>query len=179
MTDTARIGAALAGGYVLGRTKKAKKAITLALWLSGKQPSGLSRTALTRLRESQVAGEILTQLRGPLTAAATRAALALVEGRVTSLADNLHQRTDALQATAVRTGTQDDEETPDEAADTASDAPAEQSDSDEPRDDQQSASGNSDDRSAERAPTGRQAQDRTSSPQSTDDEKPARASADK
>ena len=36
MSDAVKIGSAIAGGYLLGRTKKAKKAIGLAMWLAGK-----------------------------------------------------------------------------------------------------------------------------------------------
>src|SRR5690606_31013811 len=114
--DTARIGSALVAGYLLGRTKKAKKAITLALWLTGKnkmlQPQNLAKMALTKLQDSPVAGEIITQIRGPLATAASKAALATLESRATAFADSLHEKTLALQPP----GAEDAEADEDEAA---------------------------------------------------------------
>jgi len=119
MADTARIGSALVAGYLLGRTKKAKKAITLALWLTGKnkmlQPQNLAKMALTKLQDSPVAGEIITQIRGPLATAASKAALATLESRATAFADSLHEKTLALQPP----GAEDAEADEDEAADPA------------------------------------------------------------
>ncbi|NJC68330.1 hypothetical protein HC031_01135 [Planosporangium thailandense] len=104
MKDSVKLGAAVAGGYLLGRTKKGKAAIGLALWLSGKR-IGNSREALTRLAASPELARLAAQVRGPLLEAAQRAVTATIESRTTALADSLQQRTERLidgTVTAVR-----------------------------------------------------------------------------
>ena len=94
MENQARLGAALLGGYVLGRTKKGGFALRLAtrMFLSGSQtdPKQLARDNVMRLLDS----DIVEQLRGQITEAARAAA----DARVQSFADNLTQRTEALKA---------------------------------------------------------------------------------
>ena len=50
MDDRVKIGAAVVGGYVLGRTKKGRAAIRLAMWLAGTdyRPGELVRTDALR-----------------------------------------------------------------------------------------------------------------------------------
>lgn len=97
MKDSVKIGTAVVGGYVLGRTKKGKLAIGLALWLSGNRMTN-SREALLRLAASPELGKLTAQLRGPLLGAAQRALTATVESRTAALADSLQQRTSQLLA---------------------------------------------------------------------------------
>lgn len=104
MKDSVKLGAAVAGGYLLGRTKKGKAAIGLALWLSGKR-IGSSREVLARLAASPELARLTAQVRGPLLEAAQRAVTATIESRTTTLADSLQQRTARLidgTVTAVR-----------------------------------------------------------------------------
>jgi hypothetical protein len=93
--DSVKLGAAVVGGYLLGRTKKGKAAIGLALWLSGKRMDN-SRDALMRLATSPELAKLTAQVRGPLLAAAGRAVTATIESRTTALADSLQQRTSQL-----------------------------------------------------------------------------------
>ena len=62
--DSVKLGAAVVGGYLLGRTKKGKTAIGLALWLSGKRMDN-SREAFMRLATSPELGKLTAQVRGP------------------------------------------------------------------------------------------------------------------
>lgn len=106
MQDALKIGTAALGGYVLGRTKKAKAAIGLALWLTGKgRPRDVARNQAVKLLQSDRGQELLTQLRGPMLAAGRQAALALVEGQAGRLTSGLQRRTEKLGGDAVRTET--------------------------------------------------------------------------
>ena len=90
MQDTMKIGAAALGGYVLGRTKKAKAAISLALWLSGRGRAGdFVRSEATRLLQSEQARALVGQGR--------EAALSMFENRAGRLGDALERRTEELE----------------------------------------------------------------------------------
>lgn len=106
MQDTLKIGAAALGGYVLGRTKKAKTAIGLALWLSGRgRPRDIARDQAMRMLQSDRAQELLQQMRGPMLSAGRQAAVALVESQAGRLTEGLQRRTDKLGSDAARGGT--------------------------------------------------------------------------
>lgn len=94
MENQARLGAALLGGYVLGRTKKGGFAIRLAtrMFLSGSNtdPKELARERTLELLES----DIVLQLRGQIMEAARAAANARVE----AFASNITQRTEAIKS---------------------------------------------------------------------------------
>ena len=106
MHDTLKIGTAALGGYVLGRTQKAKAAIGLALWLTGRgRARDIARDQALKLLQSERGQEMLLQMRGPVLAAGRQAALALVEGQAGRLTTGLQKRTDKLGADVVGTGT--------------------------------------------------------------------------
>lgn len=92
----AKIGIALAGGYVLGRTKKAKVALGLGMYLAGKKfdlnPAGLRNV----LAGSPVLGELRGQAGEQLLTATKTAAKDALTKRVGSIADSLHTRTQGL-----------------------------------------------------------------------------------
>lgn len=101
MQDTIKIGTAALGGYVLGRTRKAKAAIGLALWLSGRgRMRDMARDQAAKLLSSERGQELLTQLRGPLLGTGKQAALSLFESQAGRLSDTLHSRTEKLGALA-------------------------------------------------------------------------------
>ncbi|MFB6553913.1 hypothetical protein [Streptomyces sp. NPDC056405] len=125
MSDSkAVMAAAVAGGYLLGRTKKAKLAFVVGSYLMGRRIglspgqvlsqglAGLQRTPQLQELTDQVRGELLTAGRTAVTAAANR--------RLTGLADTLRDRTDALTGAGRRNdgGYDDyeDESAPDEDA---------------------------------------------------------------
>jgi hypothetical protein len=106
MQDALKIGTAALGGYVLGRTKKAKAAIGLALWLTGRgRPRDIARAQAIKLMQSDRGQELLLQMRGPVLAAGRQAALALVEGQAGRLTAGMQKRTEKLGTDTVRTGT--------------------------------------------------------------------------
>jgi hypothetical protein len=105
MQDTLKIGAAALGGYVLGRTKKAKTAIGLALWLSGHgRPRDIARNQAARLLKSDRAQDLLGQVRGPILSAGKDAALSMFESQAGRLSENLQRRTEQIGDTLEDTG---------------------------------------------------------------------------
>ena len=99
-STSAKLAAAVIGGYVLGRTKKGGAALALASWLSGNQAGpqamSLARKGLTQVAQSAQAAQIIKQVRGPLMEAARKAATQAVVSRVTALSNGLTARTQAL-----------------------------------------------------------------------------------
>ncbi|MFE1025556.1 hypothetical protein ACFW5I_13445 [Streptomyces sp. NPDC058818] len=122
MSDSkATMAAAVAGGYLLGRTKKAKLAFVVGSYLMGRRIglspgqvlsqglAGLQRTPQLQELTDQVRGELLTAGRTAVTAAANR--------RLTGLADSLRDRTDALTGAGRRDdGGYEDDDGPEEDA---------------------------------------------------------------
>ncbi|WP_261571293.1 hypothetical protein, partial [Frankia gtarii] len=104
--SSAKIAAALVGGYVLGRTKKAKVAVGVALWLTGRHhdPKDLLRDQTVKLLKSPQGEQLLAQVRGPVVEAGRRAALSVYEAQVERLTENLQQRTQQLTETLTEKG---------------------------------------------------------------------------
>ncbi|WP_031084372.1 hypothetical protein [Streptomyces sp. NRRL WC-3549] len=98
MNGSAKIGTALVGGYLLGRTKKAKLAIGLGMFLAGKKmpldPKQLGRM----LADSPLLGTLNDQVRKELVGATKTAATQALTQRATGLADSLQRRTRELEA---------------------------------------------------------------------------------
>ncbi|MEU1483705.1 hypothetical protein [Streptomyces sp. NPDC005752] len=119
MTGNAKIGAALVGGYLLGRTKKAKLAIGFGMFLAGKKlnldPKQLGRM----LADSPVLGTLNDQVRKELVGATKTAATNALTQRATGLADSLHKRTLELDdpSGAQSQDARDDEDAEDEDRD--------------------------------------------------------------
>ncbi|MGW7490683.1 hypothetical protein [Streptomyces sp. NPDC054786] len=98
MMCNAKIGVALVGGYLLGRTKKAKMAIGLGMFLAGKKLNLDPRQLGTLVANSPVLGPLNDQVRKELVDATKTAAGAALTQRMSGLADSLHERTLALDA---------------------------------------------------------------------------------
>ncbi len=109
MNTNAKIGVAVAGGYLLGRTKKAKLALGLGMFLAGKKLHLDPSRLLGALREAPVLAGVSDQVRRELLDNARSAATSAVTGRVGGLADRLGERASALSP-----GSRDRDE-PDEA----------------------------------------------------------------
>src|SRR3954452_22584405 len=97
MQDTVKIAAATVGGYLLGRTKKAKTAIGLALWLSGHgRARDVARDQVLKLLQTDRGQELVGELRGPLLAAGRQAAMSVFEAQAGRVGGRLEQRAQAL-----------------------------------------------------------------------------------
>ncbi|MEU5239094.1 hypothetical protein ACH4UR_06655 [Streptomyces lydicus] len=93
MMTNAKIGVALAGGYVLGRTKKAKLAIGLGMYLAGKKLNLDPKQLGKLVANSPVLGPLNDQVRRELVDATKSAATNALTQRMSGLADSLHERT--------------------------------------------------------------------------------------
>lgn len=97
MMTNGKIAVAVAGGYLLGRTKKAKLALGLGMLLAGKKitldPQQLARA----VADSPLLSGLNAQARKELTGAAKSAATSALSTRMNGLADSLHERTRGLR----------------------------------------------------------------------------------
>ncbi|WP_369201639.1 DNA primase [Streptomyces sp. PU-14G] len=97
MNSRLTMALAVAGGYVLGRTKKAKFAFGVATMVAGKRlklnPQALATFAKDQLSNNPQFKELGDQLRTDLRGAGKAATGALVNRQVNALADRLHERT--------------------------------------------------------------------------------------
>ena len=93
--NNAKIGAALLGGYVLGRTRKAKLALGVGAALAGSRvnPAQLGKT----LQQSPFVNTLTKQVRTELTGAGKAAATSVLTAKADNLADALHERTTGLR----------------------------------------------------------------------------------
>ncbi|MDT0417957.1 hypothetical protein RM574_20955 [Streptomyces sp. DSM 41982] len=95
-SDKLVLGTALVGGYLLGRTRKARLALVVASCLAGKRlnltPQDLLTAAVRKLRETPQFAELSDQMREELLTAGRTAA----DRRLSALADTLAARTASL-----------------------------------------------------------------------------------
>lgn len=94
------LAAAVAAGYVLGRTKKGKLALGLAPLVAGQQlpmnPRELVILAMRKLAENPTVGPLVEQARGEVLDASRSALSATANRRLEGVADALQRRTEAL-----------------------------------------------------------------------------------
>jgi len=94
------VAAAVAGGYVLGRTKKAKLALGLVMFVAGKRlklsPADLAAAGMRQISDNPQLAGLRDQVRDELLTAVKSAASSTVDRRVSSLTDTLRDRTGAL-----------------------------------------------------------------------------------
>ncbi|MEU6093435.1 ABC transporter substrate-binding protein [Streptomyces sp. NPDC047079] len=91
----AKLGAAVLAGYLLGRTKKAKLALSLGAMVAGSRvkPGQLGKL----LEDSPLLGNVSEQVRTELAGASKTAATTLLSAKAENLADALHERTAGLR----------------------------------------------------------------------------------
>ncbi|MEU1056452.1 hypothetical protein [Streptomyces sp. NPDC005876] len=107
MSDNkAALAAAMAGGYLLGRSRKARLALAVGTYLAGRRfgltPGQMLGQGLGRLQGVPQLQELTDQVRGELLTAGRQAVGAAADRRLTRLADALRDRTDALGGTPDR-----------------------------------------------------------------------------
>ncbi|WP_162597001.1 hypothetical protein [Streptomyces sp. NEAU-S7GS2] len=118
-TDTkVTLAAALAAGYVLGRTKKGKLAIGVASMVAGQalSPRELIGQGLRKLAATPQAAQLMDQVRGELLESGRTALSATADRSLGALADALQKRTSALQESP-----EDEDEEPAEDEEAAED----------------------------------------------------------
>ncbi|REF37863.1 hypothetical protein [Thermasporomyces composti] len=105
MKTTTKVALAVAGGYVLGRRKKARAALVMGSWLVGKKldPKTLLREAVTKVAESPEVAKLREDVRNELVASGRAAANAAISSTLEKVSDSLHQRTEALTQAVEKT----------------------------------------------------------------------------
>ncbi|WP_433189514.1 hypothetical protein [Actinoallomurus sp. CA-150999] len=114
MKDGLRIALAVGAGYLMGRRRKMKLALTLAAaGASGriaKDPAGLVRQG-TKLLSASPEVKVLTEtVRGRLVEAGKAAAVTAASSQIDALSDRLQRRTDSLLQPRTPGGAREDEE---------------------------------------------------------------------
>jgi hypothetical protein len=106
--SNAKIGAAVLAGYLLGRTKKAKLALSLGAMLAGSRvkPGQVGKL----LQDSPFLGNVSKEVRTELAEAGKAAATTVLSAKAESLADAIHERTEGLQERAHGKGVRDRDE---------------------------------------------------------------------
>jgi hypothetical protein len=108
MMTNAKIATAVVGGYLLGRTKKGKLALSLGMMLAGRKmslnPQDLART----VAGSPLLSGLSDQVRKDLLEGTKSAAGSALEARMNSLADSLHERSAALEGDDEDRGEEDE-----------------------------------------------------------------------
>ncbi|MFF3359274.1 histone protein [Streptomyces sp. NPDC002917] len=94
------LAAAIVGGYLLGRTKKGKLALSVATYLAGRrfglEPRQLATEGMRRLGEIPQVAELQDQLKGEFLEAGRKAVTAAATRGVGTLAETLSERTASL-----------------------------------------------------------------------------------
>jgi len=102
MKTGARVGLAIAAGYLLGRLHKMKWALALATLAGRKRLSGGSAGLLEQgakfLASSPELAKLTEEMRSQLVEAGKAAAVAAVSSKINSLSDELHDRSQAMRA---------------------------------------------------------------------------------
>lgn len=94
------VAAAMAGGYLLGRTKKAKLALGLVMLVAGRRlklaPADLAVAGVRQVADTVDLGALREQVSEQLVGAVKTAASAAVDRQVASMVGSLRGRSDAL-----------------------------------------------------------------------------------
>ncbi|MGW8952227.1 histone protein [Streptomyces sp. NPDC055709] len=95
------LAAAIAGGYVLGRTKKGRLALSLGTYLAGRrfglEPRQLAVEGMRRLGEIPQVADLQDQLKGEVLEAGRKAVTAAATRSMGTLSDTLRDRTASLK----------------------------------------------------------------------------------
>jgi hypothetical protein len=114
------VALALAGGYVLGRTKKMKLALAVAGIAAGSglpiNPGELAKRGAGALQSSEEVGKLVELARTGLVDAGKAAAVSVASSRIESLSERLSDRTAKLGAPAKLGASGDEDEAADEEA---------------------------------------------------------------
>ena len=102
MNTGARVGLAVAAGYLLGRLHKMKWALGLAALAGGRRlpggPGGLVQQGAKLLASSPEFTKLTDEMKGRLVDAGKAAAAAAVSSKIDSLSESLRERTGAMRA---------------------------------------------------------------------------------
>lgn len=97
MKTAPRIATAVAVGYVLGRTRRMKLAITIGGMLAGRRLAPDPKAAAEKLVSSPQVVSLTNELRGKLLEAVRSAATAAASSQIENLGDRLTERAESLR----------------------------------------------------------------------------------
>jgi hypothetical protein len=99
MNPSTKVGVAVAGGYLLGRTKRARLAIALGSYLLGVKldPKALGKEALQQLSQRPEFAKLTGDMRGEMLNVGRAAALAAMNSRIERFTTSLDSRTSQLR----------------------------------------------------------------------------------
>ncbi|MEU0131937.1 hypothetical protein [Streptomyces sp. NPDC006289] len=117
MMTNGKIATALVGGYLLGRTKKAKVAVGLGMFLAGRKLSLDPRQLGQLVADSPLLGGVTDQLRSELIGATKSAAGSALTRRMNRLSDSLSDKAQGLDARTTDDVDESASESHDDAAD--------------------------------------------------------------
>jgi hypothetical protein len=154
------LGLAVGAGYLLGRTKKLKMALAVGSLVAGKKlnlsPKMLADVVNQQLKSNPQFQEIGDQLRQDLRGVGKAATGAMVERRMSSLADRLHSRTDRVRDQLSGAAPQGSGEEPDEREEPGKDeAPREKADGEAPEGEETPKGGTSERKAPQKKAPGR------------------------
>ncbi|MGW2782522.1 histone protein [Streptomyces populi] len=136
-TTKLALAAAVAGGYLLGRTKKGRLAFAAATYIAGRRvaldPKQLATEGLKRLSDIPGVAELQEQVRGELMDAGRQALKSAADRRLGELADTLHER--RLRIAEKDEEPEEDEEPEGEAEE--DEEPEEEAEEEEPEEDEE------------------------------------------
>ncbi|MEW1791844.1 hypothetical protein [Streptomyces niveus] len=131
------VAAAMAAGYVLGRTKKGKLALGLAALVAGQQfpmnPKELVIMTARKLADNPTVAPLVEQARGDVLTAGRSALSATANRRLEAVADALQKRTEALLEAPLEADEDEEEEEEGEEEEAPEEQPEEDEEEEEKR----------------------------------------------
>jgi hypothetical protein len=128
MSTASKIAAAVASGYLLGRTKKLRLAITVGSMLAGQRiatsPQGLLKQGSELIEKNPELAKLQKQISGRLFEAAKDAAISTATSRLESFSDSLRQQAG---------GDEDEDQQPEDEYDESEDEDEEEEDDERSR----------------------------------------------
>ncbi|MFF7575834.1 histone protein [Streptomyces sp. NPDC008061] len=135
------LAAAIAGGYLLGRTKKGKLALSVATYLAGRrfglEPRQLATEGMRRLGEIPQVAELQDQLKGEFLEAGRKAVTAAATRGMGTLAETLHDRTASLDKKEEEKPKDEEEEEEPEEDEEEEEEPEEEEEEEEPEEEEE------------------------------------------
>ena len=141
MSTTARVGSAVAAGYLLGRFKKLRLALIVGSALANKDVRKSGMGLLQRGGVGLGTGGLTQQVKSELMHAGRAAAVSVAASKINSLSDRLQERSENMRSGSGKGRSKDDDEVDDDVRDEDEDLDEEDEDEDEPTDEVEEAEG--------------------------------------
>lgn len=113
MSTTARVGSAVAAGYLLGRFKKLRLALIVGSALANKDVRNSGMGLLQRGGAGLGTGGLTQQVKSELMQAGRKAAVSVAASKINNLSDRLQERSENMRSGGSRSEVGDDEEVDD------------------------------------------------------------------